>query len=170
MAEQAWTPTQVVGAFFLFVVTASLLVQVLVYRAKKRVRRRHVVVGPWIPIVRELVARGVTAPEVLACALAGWDLKLTTSDAVGARLPCGVATVAEVLGRPLPEIQLAVLTRALDPANAAALLEELRALRSRLDGLPGVREVGDLWPDDPALLAKTVRRYAPMCAASPPRR
>jgi hypothetical protein len=170
MESRTWAPTEIVAVFFAFVVTAALALQLLVWRAKKKLRRRHVVIEPWLPIVSALRERGVTAPEVIATALAGWDLRLEAPCDVGSRLPSGVATVADALGLALVQVQRPLIDRAAHAEGAAPLLAELRALRPRLEGLPGVREVGALWPDDAETLAKTVVRYAAMCAVSLPRR
>ena len=158
------------AVFLAFVVTAGLSLRLLVWRAKKKLRRRHVVIEPWLPIVAALRERGVTAPEVLATVLAGWDLRLEAPCDVGSRLPSGIATVADALGLALVQVQRPLIDRAADAGGATPLLAELRALRPRLEGLPGVREVGALWPDDPETFAKTVVRYAAMCAVSLPRR
>jgi hypothetical protein len=166
MGSREWAPTEIVAVFFAFVVAAGLALQLLVWRAKRKVRRRHVVIEPWLPIVAALRERGVTAPETIATVLASWDLRLDPPCEVGARLPSGVATVADALGLTLAQVQRPLVDRAADAAGAAPLLEELRALRPRLDGLPGVREVGALWPDDPETFAKMVVRYAAMCAVS----
>lgn len=170
MGSRVWAPTEIVAVFFAFVVTAGLAIKLLVWRAKRKLRRRHVVIEPWLPIVAALRERGVTAPETIATVLAGWDLRLDPPCAVGARLPSGVATVADALGVALVEVQRPLIARAADAAGASPLLAELRALRPRLEGLPGVREVGALWPDDPETFARMVVRYAAMCAVSLPRR
>lgn len=170
MGSRVWAPAEIVAVFFAFVVAAGLALQLLVWRAKKKLRRRHVVIEPWLPIVAALRERGVNAPEVLATVLAGWDLRLDPPCAPGARLPAGVATVADALGLSLMEVQRPLVDRAADAEGAAPLLAELRALRPRLDGLPGVTGVGELWPDDAETFAKMVVRYAAMCAVSRPRK
>jgi hypothetical protein len=107
---------------------------------------------------------------MIATVLASWDLRLDPPCEVGARLPSGVATVADALGLDLVQVQRPLIDRAADAEGAAPFLAELRSLRPRLDGLPGVREVGALWPDDPETFAKMIVRYAAMCASSLPRR
>jgi hypothetical protein len=170
MESRTWAPTEVVAIFFAFVVAVGLALRLLVWRAKRKLTRRHVVIEPWLPIVSALRERGVAAPEVIASAIASWDLRLDRPCEVGARLPSGVATVADAFGITLGEIQRPLVDRAADAEGAASLLAELRALRPRLDGLPGVREVGALWPDDAETFAKTIVRYAAMCAVSLRRR
>ncbi|HVP67315.1 MAG TPA: hypothetical protein VMT17_08640 [Anaeromyxobacteraceae bacterium] len=164
-----WPAYQVVGAFFALIASAALGLWVLVARAKKRIVHRHVVIDAWIPVVEELVRRGVAEPHVLAALLAGYDLRLESPVAVAARLPAAVASVSDALQVQLHEIARPLVARASDEAGAAALLAELRVLRPRLDGLPGVVSVGALWPDDPATLARLVARYASMVAIPLPR-
>jgi len=164
-----WPAYQVVGAFFALIASAVVALWVLVARAKRKLVLRHVVVEGWIPVVHELVRRGVTAPEVLAATLAGYELRLERPEPVAARLPAAVASVSDALQLQLHEITRPLVARASGEAGAAALLEELRALRPRLEGLPGVAGVGLLWPDDAATLARLVVRYAAMVAVPLPR-
>jgi hypothetical protein len=165
-----WTPVEVVGLFFAFVAVAAVALRVLVHRARRKLRLRHQVVEPWLPLARALAAGGAADPGLVALALAGWQLELQAPAAPRARLAAGVATVADALGLPLLEVQQAVLARSGEDGEAAIALEELRALGARLAGMPGVKAVGELWPGDAETLARTVRRYAQMCAVPPPRR
>ncbi len=158
--ERPWSTAQLVAVFVLVLVAGVVGLRVLLRLRRAHVPRRHVVVPSWTPIVEALLARGVEAPELLVGALANWDLRLAQPVAVGARLPCAVATVAQALGRTLPDVQRAVVARTASPERAAAFLEELRALRARLDDLPGVAGVGALWPDDAGTLARAMREYA----------
>jgi len=168
--NREWPAYQVLGAFFALVVSALVALRLVISWAKKRVVLRHVVIDAWIPVVHELVRRGVTAPEVLAALLAGYDLTIERPVAVAARLPAAVASVSDALQVNLQEITRAIVARAHDEAGAATLIAELRALRTVMDGLPGVTAVGPLWPDDARTLARLVAHYAGMVAVPIPGR
>ncbi|HTP50254.1 MAG TPA: hypothetical protein VMK42_06125 [Anaeromyxobacteraceae bacterium] len=159
-----WPAYQVVGAFFALVVSAGIGLKVLVSLARKTIVRRHVVVEGWLPLAPELARRGVEAPEVIAALLASYDLALERPEKVTARLPAAVATVSDALQIQLLEIARPLVARAWDEAGASALLDELRSLRPRLEGLPGVVRVGPLWPDDAGTLSRLVSHYASMVA------
>ena len=168
--NREWPAYQVVGAFFALIVSAAVALRLIISSAKKRVVRRHVVIDGWIPVVQELVRRGVGAPEVLAALLAGYDLRMEPPVTVTARLPAAVATVSDALQIQLQRIMAPLVDRASDEPGAAALIQELRGLRPFMDGLPGVVSVGPLWPDDAKILARLVTHYARMVAVPAPQR
>jgi len=168
--SRQWPDYQIVGAFFALIATAGIVIRILVERSKKGLVRRHVVVDAWVVVIRELVRRGVEAPDVLAALLASYELVLERPERVTARLPAAVASVSDALQVQLLDAARPLVARASDEAGAAELLEELRALRPRLDDLPGVTAVGPLWPDDPKVLARLVAHYARMVALPVPRR
>ncbi len=171
--DAGWLGSEDAAAFIVAVVGALVAigvgVRILLRRSRTAAARRHVVDRSWSPLVRELAARGVTAPELLVCAFANYDLDLGPAGPARPSLPCAAATVAEALGRPLAEVQAALVIRGGEPGDAERLLEDLRGLRSRLEGLPGVVRVGEPWPADAALLHRVLRRYARMsgCDGAP---
>jgi len=164
-----WPAYQILGAFFALIVSALFALRFVITRAKKKVVRRHVVVAGWIPVVEELVRRGIEAPELLAALLASYDLGLVEPEKVAARLPAAVASVSDALQIQLHDIARPLVARAWDEQGAAGLLEELRGLRPKLDGLPGVSTVGPLWPEDAGTMARLVSHYASMVALPLPR-
>ncbi len=148
------------AAVFIAVIVIGILVVRLLVRARRsHAPRRHQVVERWKPIVGALAERGVDDRALLVGALANWELRLDPPERVTARLPCAVATVADALGLTLPEVQRTLVSRG---ADAAGYLEALRGLRPRLEGLPGVVEVGSLWPDDAPMLSRAIAAYAKM--------
>ncbi len=151
-----------VAAIAIALVVIGIGIRILLRRTRAAAARRHVADPSWSPVVRELLARGVTAPELLVCALANYDLALGPSGHARPSLPCAAATVAEALGRPLADVQAALMSRANGTEEVARLLEDLRGLRPQLEGLPGVVRVGEPWPPDAALLQDVLRRYARM--------
>jgi hypothetical protein len=151
-----------VVAIAVLLVVAGVGVRILLRRTRAAAARRHVVEPSWAPLVIELVARGVTAPELLVCTLANYDFDLGPAGPARPSLPRAAATVAEVLKRPLAEVQAALVSRASEIGEAERLLEDLRTLRPRLEGLPGVVRVGEPWPADAAFLQQVLRRYARM--------
>jgi len=165
-----WPAYQIVGVFFAFIGLAAALIRFLVQRAKKGLVQRHVVVGAWVAVAQELERRGVAAPELLAALLASYDLQLERPESISARLPAAVASVADALQVQLLDVARALVLRASDEAGAAALIEELRGQRPRLDGLPGVAAVGPLWPEDPKVFARLVAHYRGMVALPAPKK
>jgi hypothetical protein len=168
--SREWPGYQVVGAFFALIASAGIVLRLLVTHAKKKLVRRHVVVDAWVLVAQELVRRGVGAPDVLAAILASYDLRLERPEPVTARLPAAVASVSDALQIQLLDVARPLVARASDEAGAAALIEELRGVRKRLDELPGVAAVGVLWPEDPRIMASLVAHYGRMVAIPPPRR
>ncbi len=147
---------QKVIVFVIGVIVALGSVWLMVRFRRGHAPRLHRVVERWKPIVRELAARGVDDPALLAGALANWDLRLDPPEVVPARLPHAVASVADALEVALPTVQKAIVARSSEPER---YLEDLRALRPRLDGLPGVREIGGLWPEEPAMMKRALDAY-----------
>lgn len=145
-------------------------VRLLVVRLGRSRRRHHVVVAAWTPIVEALRAAGVAAPPLLVFALANYDLVIPSARRVPARLPAATATVADALGLSLAGLQQMLVRRVRDLATAASLLAELRALRPRLLGLPGVAAVGPLYPEDAETMLLAVNAYARICGLDAPAR
>ncbi len=151
--------------------TAMVVVRLVLNRRRRRLARRgHEVIPVWVEIARGLREEGGTAPEILALALAGYDLDAGLAEPVRARLPSGVASAAEAAKLTLDEVQRAVVRRGATEAGAREVLGEVSALRPRLQALPSLRKVGALWPDDPGALCDAVRHYALAIGLMPPPR
>jgi len=118
-----------------------------------------VVVPEWIPVVKELQVRGITDPVLIVGVFTTYEIPVASGQLVVGRLPRALATVAFVLGR---DVKTAFVARSYSPASAATLLSELRALASKLDGLPGVNGPPRFAGGEPAQLANGVRSFAAM--------
>jgi hypothetical protein len=144
------------GVFILGLIIAAASVWLVIRLRRNQVPRLHQVLAGWTPIVRELVARGIEDRSLLVGALANWELQLEPPVVVRARLPAAVATVADALNVGLATVQGAVIDRAAQPEP---FLADLKALRPKLDGLPGVVAVGVLWPDEASVLGQALLAY-----------
>jgi len=144
------------GVFILGLIIAAASVWLVIRLRRNQTPRLHLVVARWTPIVRELVAKGVEDRALLVGALANWDLQLDPPEVTRARLPMAVATVADALNVTLVSVQNTLIERAEQPER---FFEELQALRTQLDGLPGVVAVGALWPEEAGKLREALLAY-----------
>lgn len=118
------------------------------------------VVSEWVPVVKELQARGVADPVMLVGVLATYDLPLASGQKVWGRLPKAFTTVAAVLDRDVAALRTEFVARSAAPGAAATLLSDLKALAPKLDGLPGVNGPPRFDGPEPAQMVINMRGYA----------
>jgi hypothetical protein len=170
-ASDSRSYANVVLAVVLAGAAAMVGVRLALNRGRRRTARRgHDAIPAWVEVARGLREGAEIGPEILALALAGYDLDLGLEAPVRARLPAAVASASEAAKLSLDEVQRAVVRRAATDEGAREALEELKALAPRLGTLPTVRKVGPLWPDDPGALCEAVRHYTRAIGLVPPSR
>jgi len=117
------------------------------------------VINSWLPIVRELSARGID-PVLQVYALSHLDVVVGAGEMLVGRFQHAIETVADATGVPLPELRQRAVERATTASSAETLIAALNDLRPTLEKLPGVTSVGKVWLKDARRIAAGVRSFA----------
>jgi hypothetical protein len=117
------------------------------------------IVKAWLPVVRELSARGID-PILQVYALSHLDVVVGAGEMLVGRFQHAIETVADATGTPLLELQRRAVERAATASSAETLIAALNDLRPTLESLPGVTSVGKVRLKDAQQVAVGVRSFA----------